>query len=77
MVVKLDLKKAYNTLDWGLLELVLKDFGFPQSFINLVKFSVSESIILILWNGEKLPPPPIYPSRELKQGDPLNPFCLY
>lgn len=56
MVVKIDLCKAYDTLDWGFLESVMRDFGFPATLINMIMFAVRESSISILWNGEKLPP---------------------
>lgn len=69
LVVKIDLRKAYDTLNWGFLEAVLRDFGFPAGFIDLVMFAVRKSVISILWNGEKLPP--ITLGCGLRQGDAL------
>lgn len=72
MTIKLDLQKTYDNLDWGLLESILVDFGFPHSFIDLFLFLVQGSSITILWNGGKLVP--ILPSLGLSQGDP---FAIY
>lgn len=73
-MVKINLRKVYDTLDWNFLESILKDFGFPQGFIDIVIFSVRESTISIVWNGEKLPP--IYLGYGLRQGDLLAQYLF-
>lgn len=74
MMIKLDLHKAYDSLDWGFLESVLRKVGFPECIIDLILFSLRESSISILWNGERLPPLGV--SRGLRQGDPLAPYLF-
>lgn len=56
MAIKLDLQKAYDSINGDFLENTLKDFGFPDHIINFFMFSLRESSITIPWNGEKLPP---------------------
>lgn len=54
MILKLDLQKAYDNLDWEFLEFTLKDFGLPVSFVNRVMYLIKESSISIMWNGGNL-----------------------
>lgn len=51
MIIKLDLHKAYDSVDWDFLELTLRDFGFPQNLISLILYSLKGSSISVLWNG--------------------------
>lgn len=74
MVFKIDLQKAYNSLDWGFLEWVLGKFGFPSKLVNLILFCIKNNSISILWNRKKLPT--ISPKRGLRQGDPLAPYMF-
>lgn len=54
MGIKLDLHKAYDSLDWGSHEYTLKGFGFSSKLNNLIMFYLKESNISVIWNGEKL-----------------------
>lgn len=54
MVLKLDLHKAYDSLDRGFLGNTLHEKGFSERLINLIRLSLQESRISILWNGKKL-----------------------
>lgn len=74
MMVKLDLNKAYDSLDWGFLQSVLERVGIPNKISDLIMFSLRETRISILWNGGKLPAFGV--GRGLRQGDPLAPYLF-
>ncbi|XP_026430513.1 uncharacterized protein LOC113327548 [Papaver somniferum] len=70
IALKLDIKKAYDSLDWGFIRLSLKALGFPPKFIDhimvcitTVNYSVNVNESL---HGK------IIPKRGLRQGDPLS-----
>ena len=50
MVVKIDLEKAYDRLEWSFVRMVLKHFGFPANIINFIMSYISNtSIVVLLW----------------------------
>lgn len=69
MIVKMDLHKTYDNVDWDFLGDTLRKFKFRDGLIKLLMFTMRESNISILWNGEKLNP--FKPRRGLKQGNSL------
>lgn len=74
MILKLDVEKAYDRLEWDFIKEVLNFFGFPSNFVKLVMNCVALPRISILLNGGKLEP--FYPSRGVRHGDPMSPYLF-
>ena len=76
MAIKVDIQKAFDTMEWGFLLNVLRKFGFCETFVKWIFEILSSSLISVLFNGE--PHGYFSCSRGVKQGDPLSPilFCL-
>ncbi|GKV48718.1 hypothetical protein SLEP1_g55522 [Rubroshorea leprosula] len=70
LAFKIDLHKAFDSVDWNYLREVLIDFNLPDQLVRLIMFSVTSLQLSVIWNGEELPY--FQPKRGLRQGDPLS-----
>ncbi|XP_021734916.1 uncharacterized protein LOC110701593 [Chenopodium quinoa] len=74
MALKLDLTKAYDSLEWNVIEETLIGFNFPPNFVKLIIFCITTPQISVLWNGEITSE--FRPSRGIRQGDPMSSYIF-
>ncbi|XP_019431610.1 PREDICTED: uncharacterized protein LOC109338761 [Lupinus angustifolius] len=76
LAIKLDVRKAFDTMDWEFLLQTLQAFGFHDKFINWVNIILHSARLSINVNGQNVGF--FKCSRGVRQGDPLSPllFCL-
>lgn len=74
MVIKIDLEKVYDSLEWSFIKMVLEHFNFPSNIINLIMSYMALTSTSILFNVGKLNP--FQPSRGIRQSDPISPYLF-
>ncbi|XP_048502927.1 uncharacterized protein LOC125498712 [Beta vulgaris subsp. vulgaris] len=68
-MMKVDLKKAYDSIEWPFLHMMMNELGFPSKFIGWVTACISFSILI-----NSTPCMPFKAKKGLRQGDPMSPF---
>lgn len=74
MLFKVDFEKAYDSVNWGHLDAVMKKMAFPVLWRKWIKECVTTATASILVNGSPIDEFPL--QRGLRQGDPLSPFLF-
>jgi hypothetical protein len=74
ILLKLDLKKAFDCINWNFLHLVLLQCGFGLIITNWILGCISSATLAILINGEATKT--FHCERGLRQGCPLSPLLF-
>jgi hypothetical protein len=72
IALKIDIKKAFDSIDWTFLLAVLKQFGFNDLFCNWISEILHSARLSILINGKSLGY--FNCDKGVRQGDPLPPL---
>ncbi|KAA0039770.1 LINE-1 retrotransposable element ORF2 protein [Cucumis melo var. makuwa] len=73
-VIKLDIEKAFDKLNWRFIDFMLMKKGYPFKWRNWIRACISSVQYSIIINGR--PRGKIQPSRGIRQGDPISPFIF-
>lgn len=77
MVVKLDLEKAYDRLEWDFIRKVLLYLNFPDSWMKLIMSCISSSSLSVIVNGGTAPPKASSLLVALGRGTPFPPIYSF
>ncbi|GFP94737.1 transposon tx1 uncharacterized 149 kDa protein, partial [Phtheirospermum japonicum] len=73
-ILKIDLRKAFDSVSWGFLKSILEGLNYPGKFVSWVMECVTTTSYSISLNGSLHDM--FGGMRGLRQGDPLSPFLF-
>lgn len=54
MIVKIDLEKAYDRIEWDFLKVVLQEVGFSEMLIKVILSCIKSTRLEVIWNKQRL-----------------------
>jgi hypothetical protein len=73
-MLKIDLQKAYDSVEWPFIKYLMLEFGFPNKFVNWVMAVITTASYTFNVNGDLTSS---FPTKKgLRQGDPISPYLL-
>lgn len=73
-ILKIDLQKAFDCLEWGFIRCLLAKIGLRSNIINWIMACVEKVSYVVIING--IPSPFFLAERGLRQGCPLSPLLF-
>ena len=74
MAINIDMKKAFDFMEWSFLLNILKCLGFHPKWIKRIEECITTVSFSVVINGE--PVGKFSPSRGLRQRDPISAFLF-
>ncbi|XP_070026553.1 secreted RxLR effector protein 78-like [Nicotiana sylvestris] len=73
-MMKLDMQKAYDSIEWPFMEQVLNSLAFPDQFVIWIMACMETVTYTVMINGALIKP--FEAKKGLRHGDPMSPFLF-